>query len=448
MGLFGRFGRSKSDGHKDEQDASEYNDAIGSNGDKDSAGTDAGSEGQHAAGMPQKDDKTTKNGEQMHPAADGPGNNAGTVSGSSAHGDDDDNNNTTKTSGTRASGLQTGAGSNPAMRSGHGTSEGSASSGANYSDIKQTGQKKTTFGRDKSYTDAGSTVAGAMDAEKQQQNADEEKQNADTGTDFKQKEQLELDDILQRIKNVKDEYGASVKRLMDTKRDLNEKKLELETAEKKLVKIQKSIDDAAEIDTQTTTRIDAQKAELEKIKQETSAARESYDELLEKISQEQHALSILRTQQSETEQQLEATNARLYNAREELDRQDTFQSPDSLTRGEREFIEGGGDDTDASGPVSSQRQQQQQSSSGPTQGGTGADDMAEPKSYAGVVEAASVVVASLKSKLNMTQKELEAAQHMLDQERALHEETRRRLESALSQQRDTSTSADNYNDNP
>ena len=49
-----------------------------------------------------------------------------------------------------------------------------------------------------------------------------------------------------------------------------------------------------------------------------------------------------------------------------------------------------------------------------------------------MVEAASVVVASLKSKLGMMQKELEAAQLMLEQERARHEATKRKLESLMS----------------
>ena len=50
------------------------------------------------------------------------------------------------------------------------------------------------------------------------------------------------------------------------------------------------------------------------------------------------------------------------------------------------------------------------------------------KASAGVIEAASAVVGSLKSKLNMTQKELEAVQLLLEKERDEHEKTKQELE--------------------
>jgi len=46
---------------------------------------------------------------------------------------------------------------------------------------------------------------------------------------------------------------------------------------------------------------------------------------------------------------------------------------------------------------------------------------------AGVIEAASAVVGSLKSKLNMTQKELEVIQLLLEKEREEHEKTKQKL---------------------
>ena len=50
------------------------------------------------------------------------------------------------------------------------------------------------------------------------------------------------------------------------------------------------------------------------------------------------------------------------------------------------------------------------------------------KNSAGIIEAASVVVGSLKSKLNMTLKELETVQSLLEKERKGHEETKKKLE--------------------
>ncbi len=49
------------------------------------------------------------------------------------------------------------------------------------------------------------------------------------------------------------------------------------------------------------------------------------------------------------------------------------------------------------------------------------------KTNAGIIEAASVVVGSLKSKLTTTQKELERIQGLLEEERKAHEKTREEL---------------------
>ena len=248
----------------------------------------------------------------------------------------------------------------------------------------------------------------------------------------------ELDDIQKRIQDVKAEYGESVKNLMDTKKDLNQKKIELGRAQDQLKSIQKDVDKKSTLDSEKAKAIAAKTEELEKIKDEIKQAQESYDQLLEKISNEQHALSVVKTQQSETEQLLEEANARLYNAKEELNRQAHFQDPSSLTSEERAFIEGKVPDhlqtrtsTGSSPSDHSQSQSHPQSSEDSSLSSGAPADADGQKRYAGVVEAASVVVASLKSKLNMTRKELEAVQLMLEQERERHEDTKRRLESAM-----------------
>ena len=83
----------------------------------------------------------------------------------------------------------------------------------------------------------------------------------------------------------------------------------------------------------------------------------------------------------------------MYNAKEELDKKDHFQDTSVLTPKEREFIEGE----------------------------TGKDVSS------GVIEAASAVVGSLKSKLSTTQKELDTVQNLLEKERQAHAETRKEL---------------------
>ena len=80
------------------------------------------------------------------------------------------------------------------------------------------------------------------------------------------------------------------------------------------------------------------------------------------------------------------------------DKKDNFQDTSVLTPKEKEFIE---------------------------------RDSSNQKSSAGVIEAASAVVGSLKSKLNMAQKELEALQLLLEKERGEHEKTKQELEKLM-----------------
>ena len=57
------------------------------------------------------------------------------------------------------------------------------------------------------------------------------------------------------------------------------------------------------------------------------------------------------------------------------------------------------------------------------------------KANAGVIEAASIVVGSLKSKLSNTQKELEQIQGLLEEERESHKKTRQELIKIKSEQK-------------
>lgn len=230
------------------------------------------------------------------------------------------------------------------------------------------------------------------------------------------------DDIAQRIKKVKEEYGASVKSLMETKRELNQKKDEMSATKASLERLRAETDEKQKLRAKTEAETAEKKKELARVQTLVEEALLSHGELEEQISAGQHTLSVLKTQQAETERELEEINARLYNAREELSRQEQFPEPGALSSAERAFIQGGkesavGQETPGATPGRDAPQPRQEG---------------ESQRYAGVVEAASVVVASLKSKLGMMQKELEAAQLMLEQERAQHEATKRKLESLMS----------------
>lgn len=231
------------------------------------------------------------------------------------------------------------------------------------------------------------------------------------------------EDIAQRIKKVKEEYGVSVKSLMETKRELNQKRDEMSATKASLERMRAEIDEKQKLRAKTEAETAEKKKELARVQTLVEEALLSHGELEKKISAEQHALSAIKTQQAETERELEEINARLYNAREELSRQEQFPEPGALSSAERAFIQGGTEPSAAG---------QEAPGAAPGQDAPQSQQGERSQRYAGVIEAASVVVASLKSKLGMMQKELEAAQLMLEQERAQHEATKRKLESLMS----------------
>ena len=134
---------------------------------------------------------------------------------------------------------------------------------------------------------------------------------------------------------------------------------------------------------------------FQKIKQKLEEITGEYDQIKKQVSQEQSTLHNIRIQQIEYEKELDEASSRLYNAKEELEKKDLFQNMSVLTLKERKFIQG---------------------------------ESSNQKNSAGIIEAASAVVGSLKSKLNMAQKELEAVQLLLEKERKEHEKTKQKLE--------------------
>ena len=119
-----------------------------------------------------------------------------------------------------------------------------------------------------------------------------------------------------------------------------------------------------------------------------------HGEIKEQIVKGQLSLHGIRKQKVEVGKELDKANSRLYNAKEKLDKKDQFQDTNVLTPKENKDIKG---------------------------------KNSSEKTNAGIIEAASVVVGSLKSKLTTTQKELEKIQGLLEEERKAHEKTREEL---------------------
>ena len=125
------------------------------------------------------------------------------------------------------------------------------------------------------------------------------------------------------------------------------------------------------------------KYDLEKITKE-------YDEIKEKITEEQSSLHKIQTQQIQAQKELDGITSRLYNAKSLQDNNETSV----FTFKEKEF----------------------------------ADETRDKRETKGIIEAASVVVGSLKSKLSMAEKEIETVQTLLEKERNEHTKTKNELE--------------------
>ena len=208
--------------------------------------------------------------------------------------------------------------------------------------------------------------------------------------------QEELNIIADKNQIVKEEYNTTVSNLMLVKKEINYKNMELDAVQLEYQRIREKIKDFEKLkDEESINEFNKTEKNLLKMKQELNKITEKYDNIKKQVEQEQSALHNIINQQTEYQKELDEARSRLYNAKEELDRKDNFQDMSVLTPKEREFIQGEG---------------------------------SKQKGSAGIIEAASVVVSSLKSKLNMAQKELEAVQLLLEKERKEHERTKQKLE--------------------
>jgi len=206
----------------------------------------------------------------------------------------------------------------------------------------------------------------------------------------------ELDGITEKIQTVKEEYNTIISNLMLVKKELNQKKMELDIVQLEYKRIREKITNSKQIiDSKSISKFNKTEENLSKIKQKLEEITEEYGQIKKQVSQEQSTLHNIRNQQIEYEKELDEARSGLFNAKEELEKKDHLQDTGVLTPKERKFIQGAS---------------------------------SNQKNSAGVIEAASAVVGSLKSKLNMAQKELEAVQLLLEKEREEHKKTKQKLQ--------------------
>jgi chromosome segregation ATPase len=171
--------------------------------------------------------------------------------------------------------------------------------------------------------------------------------------------------------------------------------MELDVVQREHREIREKIKNSQQIkDTKSINEFNKTEKEFKKIKSELDIMTKEHNQIKEQITKGQSSLHGIRKQQVEVGKELDEANSRLYNAKEELNKKDQFQDTSILTPKEKKDIKG----------ISSSE-----------------------KTNAGIIEAASVVVGSLKSKLTTTQKELEEIQGLLEEEREAHKKTRQEL---------------------
>ena len=237
------------------------------------------------------------------------------------------------------------------------------------------------------------------EAEREENNESILKEELETEVESLQNEfrvkQEEITKITEKIQTVKEEYDTTVTNLMLIKKEFNQKKMELDIVQREHRETREKIKNAQQIkDAKTIDEFNKTENNFKKIKEELDKITKEHKQMKEEIVKGQTTLHGIRKQQVEVGKELDEANSRLYNSKQELDKKDNFQDTSILTPKEEREIKG-------NSPIE--------------------------KNNASVIEAASIVVGSLKSKLNTTQKELEEIQGLLEEERESHKKTRQEL---------------------
>ena len=205
--------------------------------------------------------------------------------------------------------------------------------------------------------------------------------------------QEEIENITEKLHRVKEEYDIATSNLMSVKKESNQKKMELDMIYLEYKSIKSKISNADEKlnkNKKSYDELDKVESNLTKMKQELEKITKEYDEIKEKTIEEQSSLHKIQTQQSQAQKELEEITSRLYNAEnlQGVNETGVFTFKEKIV----------------------------------------ADETASKKEIKGIIEAASAVAGSLKSKLSMAEKELETIHALLEKERNEHIQTRNELE--------------------
>jgi chromosome segregation ATPase len=221
-----------------------------------------------------------------------------------------------------------------------------------------------------------------------------------------------LESISKKLASVKEEYDIAVSNLMSTKKEINQKRMEIETIQKdheeileKIGIIKGQLESANKQYDEKKAKLDQLEdadANLSEVKKNIAQSNEEYSTIRAQIEETQAILDQVKIKQQEAEVELQNTNSRLKNAREEFSRTQTQKqlqaSNTTMAKKEIQFIEN---------ELSS---------------------IGSKKESKNVIEAASAVVASMNEKLRAAQKELDVVKRVLEKERKEHQETKHQLE--------------------
>lgn len=206
--------------------------------------------------------------------------------------------------------------------------------------------------------------------------------------------QEEIENITKKLQSVKEEYDTATSNLMAVKKESNQKKMELDTTYLEYKNIKLKINDADQRlskNKNSIDELDKVESNIIKFKQEFEKITKEYEQVKEKTIKEQLSLQEIQTQQNQTRGELDQINLRIHNIKQDEKNRNmdsTIQS-DIFTFNKKEIT--------------------------------------DKKESKGIIEAASVVVASLKLKITRVEKEMEIIQSVLEKERSDHIKTKNEL---------------------
>ena len=203
----------------------------------------------------------------------------------------------------------------------------------------------------------------------------------------------ELLSLSAKLDKVKKEYDTAVSDLMSVKRETNEERNHITSMERQQRVVKSKLEDLErryKQDMQSkSSDVEKMQVQLRQGRNDVELCRREHEKIQEEIAAAQSKLTEVSMRRIKAEDQYQETLKKI-------------EETDGLPEAVREAPAG---DTDTDG-----------------RGAAGGDT---PKN---VIEAASAVVASMKAKLGMAEKELDAVKRLLSVERAEHEKTKRDLD--------------------